>query len=221
MIQKEIWNKIARNEPLSEEERFSFTEFGNRLQRMESLVSGWTSSQGGVQQSAISFPFFPLIQSEAFLADKSELVVEIPESYNHLFLIGMFKTTSATPQDLLGQFNDDTAANYSQQRISGSFAVAGAASSEAMTGVHVGTTVKNTAAAGEGGFFAAFIPHYRSALYKSCVAIEGGFQAPAVAAGAATWASQWRNSAVLKKIRFLCASGDMKSGSIISVYGIL
>lgn len=221
MIQKEIWNKIARNEPLSEEERFSFTEFGNRLQRMESLVSGWTSSQGGVQQSAISFPFFPLIQSETFVEDKAEYIVEVPESYNHLLIMGMVKTTGGANTLIKAQVNGDTGANYSVQRMSSAAAVVSSAGGTTETALHIGPVVDSGADAGEGGFFVVFMPSYKSALYKSTVSIEGTFRLAAPNASSnALFASQWRNDDVLKKLRFFLLSGNIKAGSLISVYGI-
>jgi hypothetical protein len=49
MIQKQIWEKIAKGEKLNPHEQFYFTEFGNRLQFMEMAISGMQLATGGMK----------------------------------------------------------------------------------------------------------------------------------------------------------------------------
>lgn len=186
-----------------------------------SLVKNWVSTDNGIRQTAIPFPLFPLIASEPFVEDKSELIVEIPESYNHLFILGMAKTTNATNTLLKAQLNGDSGANYSVQRMSSALTVVSAQDSSTDTSFHIGPMIAAGADAGEGGHFAVFMPHYKSSFYKSGVSIEGTFRLNAPSASSnALFASQWRNQAVLKKMRFFCLAGNIKAGSLISIYGI-
>lgn len=189
-----------------------------------SVARGWQTQDSRIDNTVLDLPFFPLVQLKRMDSDQSEFVVEIPPTYKHLFLIGNFRTTnpavSGTP--ISAQFNGDTgASNYAIQRLSGTTVTASAGWDNTNNSVHIGAAANDGAAAGESGFFVAFIPNYLSDLYfKTVLSLEGLFLSGSPSGSVAVFSSQWYNTAPLKTIRFFPDTDSFKTGSLISVYGL-
>ena len=192
------------------------------IDRVRYATGDWINSSGGVKSDFIAFPFSPIV-SQVLAEDKATYDIVLPPGFNHILVMGMvLSSDTGTGAYTLAHFNGDTGANYSVQRLSGSGATASAGYDGAYTAIHVGTAAESGAAAGESGFFVCFIPHYRSPdFYKSVIALEGVFTTPS-GKGAAIWSSQWRGTSILTDISFFVSSpGNIKTGSLISVYGML
>lgn len=218
-ILRQVLERFVNGETLYADEKQTLV---NSLVRHEELSDILQDNLvKGLPKINVEFPI-GVIHSQVFPQDKSELVVPIPgDVYKHLIVMGMVRATDAgTGNNILGQFNGDTGANYKVQRLSGSGTTASAGFDGASANVHFGSIAESGAAAGENGFFVAFIPHYTSkSLFKSVVQLEGIFTTP-TGKGAAVWASQWQNANALTSIRFFAGAGNIAAGSLISVYGM-
>jgi len=212
-----------RNPDISQQRLDEIVRVFNELGKREEKYKAWVRMEDGkVNPNFLDLPF-GVIQSKVLEGDLSSLVIDnLPTNYKHLMIMGQVRSTdSGTGAFIMARFNGDSGANYKVQRLSGADAVASAGFGATEAQAHIGSVAESGAASGENGFFWDFIPNYKSEdFYKSVISTEGIFTTP-TGKGTALFASQWQNKAALKSITFFVSSpGNIKAGSIISVYGL-
>ncbi len=180
----------------------------------------------GVSGSGSGSGALTLIQEQLLGSDVASVTFSaIPGTYRHLKLVIYGRSTEATTNNFIYlQFNGDTGANYDyQQSIIVNTALA-AANAYAQTKIALGQIAGASApTAGMVGACEILIPLYAGTTYNKilqtcCSAIIG-------TSGSNTqvgqFSGQWRSTAAITSIVILLAANDFKTGSILSLYGML
>ena len=219
----ELLVKIATKQDLTPGELEELRQQSKTLSDVLNIAKAWRGNDNHIVSSFIDFPFIPIV-SQVFEQNRTDYTVQIPSQYKHLFVMGSFRTTEAGASGTIvsGQFNGDTgASSYAIQRLTGAVSTVSAAMDNTYDRVHFGAGASDGAAAGENGFFVAFVPNYSSSVfYKSVLNLEGVFINSSPSGAVSIFASQWYNTAPIKTIRFFPDSDSLKAGSLFSVYAI-
>lgn len=215
--------KMASGQRLQQVEINNLRLWGNQAETISNFVKGIQSPDGEILSTRVPFPFDP-IYSVVLSENASEIKVNIPSKYNHLFFIGGGRTTytSSSGELMIMQFNGDTGSNYKHTGEG----VANASQTEYqnlnITGIIAGNWATATADAGTSGSFFCFIPHIRSPFWKSTLNLRGGYYTAAGGMVAMMDSGIWENTSPITSIRFFGESGtsSILAGSSISVYGL-
>jgi hypothetical protein len=148
----------------------------------------------------------------------------IPGTYAHLLVMCSLRgDTAATSAAVQARFNNDSAANYDDQRLTGSAAVPASAEALAATSATVGICPANTATANYFGGLCAFIPKYASttgnkifvAPFAYWIGTSGGNGVVGVGSG------QWRTAGTaITRLTLLPSAGNFVAGSRATLYGL-
>jgi hypothetical protein len=131
-------------------------------------------------------------------------------------------TIASASEDMLYQFNGDTAGNYDVELLYNSSATA-AASAEvlASTGGNIGNLPGASATANRAGVGTINIYDYRGTTFNKSVTADNG-NALGTASGQLTariWTGTWRSTAAITSIRLFIGSGNYVAGSKFTLYG--
>jgi len=151
---------------------------------------------------------------------------DIPQTFNHLRLIGSLRGDAAAANVLcLLRFNGDSATNYDTQTVRGSGTTASAAWSTAASGVAI-TIPAASAAAVTIGPVTVDIPTYRGSGRRNAL-LTSGWNAAASGTPSSgdvrvdTAFGTWRNGAAINRVTLAPGSGNLAAGSTATLYGIL
>lgn len=149
----------------------------------------------------------------------------IPAIYAHLYLECYLRGTNAAafiPMNI--RFNNDTGANYDNQTLQGSAAVASATEAFAQTVSFIAYAPANGAAGGANLFNAVTvdIPHYANTAnnkdYSAQYSFKSGTTTTLLNLGCV--AGFWRSSAAINRITIYPTTDNLKSGSRVVLYGL-
>jgi hypothetical protein len=178
------------------------------------------SPVGGAGGGAITQVFNSLLSGSAASFD----VTGISQLFSNLLIVGYLRgdTAAATTGAIL-RLNNDSAANYDEERVTGNAAAAGAAESLGGTGMTIAIIPANTATAGYFGAIFTIIPAYTNATGNKPVISpfwEASSNLTAVQfAGVA--GGKWRTTATaVTRITVLPGAGNFVAGSQLSIYGL-
>lgn len=196
------------------------------VDRTRQIVGTWQGATNQVNSRFIDFPIVPIV-SQVFEQNVSDFTVQIPSTYKHLMIMASGRITDAAADsvEMHLQFNGDTgASNYSIQRLTGAQATVSAGWDITTAYVEIDNFVADNAGAGENTSLVIHIPHYGSSFYKTIISSGGIFVSP-TGSGASVWTGRWLSTDKITSIRFFpdtgtYANAKIKSGSLISVYGI-
>lgn len=198
-------------------------------------VLTYVSADGEWEAKAAGGGAMQLIQVQILAAPAATITFPaIPQTFNHLLLKAVARSTKANESDIWGvQFNGDTAAHYDDAafRINQSVTTAPANSSNNAGNAINGLNSQNwniTAASGTAGNFGRFELHidgYSSTAFEKIVGIEGGFYDGAAAANdltAGRGESVWRSTAAITQIVLSLpnGAGSYAIGTSVWLYGI-
>lgn len=147
----------------------------------------------------------------------------IPATYGHLLAVGMARGDNASAQNLSMRFNNDSAANYDIQLISGNATTAAALESIAATSLRAGGVTGTGSTAGLFSSFFTFIPQYAGATAdKECVGISLLKTAnSSTNLTLSVLSGGWRTTATaINRVTFFPAAGNFVTGSRITLYGL-
>jgi len=217
-----LLKKIAQKQNLTPQEMDALGKFGYETQQRNSFVSDNTTPQN---QLNIKFPFYPIF-SEAFVADKASLQLQIPGDYKHLIIFGQGRISSANGGNVWCQFNGDTASNYSWTLTSGNGTAVGSIQDTSDTQAALGLFSNSGDPAGSASSFEAKIINYISPFHQMVLAST--YYSDNTTRVLYNLASKWASTSTIKSIEIYATdntlakgSTNMLAGSIISVYGIL
>ena len=213
-----LLKKIALNQNLTPLELDFIENIGRETQLRNSQVAGW--SLVGQTKLNIEFPFAP-IYSEILASDKASISIRIPGNYNHLLILSSGRSTVASiDSSLCMQINGDTGNNYIAEFLYGLEDTPGASHNYAIDHLIIGGLAGTTASASktESGF--CLIPNIKSSLYKVSIALLSGLGTDATYA-ASLRACNWNNTGKITSGLIYSSSGNILSGSIVSVFGII
>lgn len=147
----------------------------------------------------------------------------IPGTFKHLKLIGIARGDGAVVADnIVLQFNGDTAGNYDYNSLFGLNSVAGAGPTAAATSAKWGSLPGASAArANIFGANEVTIPNYALTTAEKGFISSGGFSDSTVANSIVVVLNgSWRNTAIITAIKLFCAtSTNFKAGTIFTLYG--
>lgn len=202
-----------------------FNEFGDREEKYRS----WTQPiDSGIDSAAIRFPFERIFFNELEY-NTASLRIPIPPDYKHLLITGIGRTT-ATPataqeQSLNFTFNDDTNQNYQWSAASGGSYGASGQSNDLQSNLPFGMFNTDNCPANTASSFWCFIPHYNGPFWKMALAIVAGQRRAADAKPeSALFTGFWKNTNPIFSMTAVPGGGlggQLKAGSVVSVYGIL
>jgi hypothetical protein len=178
------------------------------------------SPSGGGGGGALSQIFNSLLVGSAASFD----IQNIPASFNHLLIIGYLRSdTAAAITGCVARFNNDSAANYDEDRLSASAGTPSAAESLGGTSITLAVVPANTATANYFGAVSATLPSYLNAtgnkpivspFHQSDSNVTGHVQ-PGVGGG------KWRTAGTpITRVTILPGAGNWVAGSQLSVYGL-
>jgi hypothetical protein len=131
-------------------------------------------------------------------------------------------TNAVTNENVLAQFNSDTAGNYQFEDVHW-FSTAGAASqSTGQTSIIVGFIPGSSATANYSGTAQMTIGLYSTTtFYKQTVSTCGvTLGTGTFSVGACLYSGAWANTAAINAVKIFVASGGFVDGTIISIYGV-
>ena len=141
----------------------------------------------------------------------------IPSTYTHLQLRWMSKNTSAD-YSIRGQFNSDTAANYSYHGLYGTGATAGAYSGVSQTYMAFGQGADTTANVFGVGVV-DILDYANTNKYKTTRALSG-WNANTTTGTVQLDSSSWRSTSAVTSILLSSAVGNFAQYSSFALYGI-
>lgn len=146
-------------------------------------------------------------------------VTGIISGYAHLLIVAYLGSDTASNQNILLRFNNDSAANYDRQYVAGNAAAASALESLAQTSISVGVTHSAVGASP----VMLVVPSYSSTAlgHKSVLALSGLKTGTATTnlSMYATFGS-WRATAAINRVTLLPAAGNFATGSRVTIYGM-
>lgn len=197
----------------------------NELWQRETKYKSWLRLQDNkIDFKNLDLPFEP-IYSTVFEEDKSQLVIAIPQNYKHLMIMGQARLNGTGGQTAVytyGQFNGDTANNYSLNILYQAGVTHNVTESLLTSGMVFSYLTADGADANYNGSTVCFIPHYTSNFYKTVLTFDG--VARDAATSVALWQGVWKSTTPINSIRIYpdttYPSAKIVSGSLFSIYGI-
>lgn len=214
----EILLKIADNKQLTPQEKESLRLMADETQQRNSFIAGNTTPSNTLN---IKFPFAP-IYSEVFATDKAAFTIPIPADYKHLILVSAGRTTSADnfTDPFRVQYNGDTGTNYITQSVYGTSTTAAALEGLTQAYATVGALAGGGTSAGKSATCFTFFPHYGARnIHKGSIMIQAG-NSSGGGYTALLQASFWKDTSPIQSMYLFPSSGDIASGSVVSLYGI-
>lgn len=148
----------------------------------------------------------------------------LPTGFRHLFFEWYARgDTAATSANILVRLNNDSAANYDYQRISGSAANATAAEALAATSITLGAFPAATATANYFGVGQGKVMHYNGAVgNKLVLGQDAYFTANTTGTGITeSYAGKWRTAAAaITRLDLLPSAGNFIAGSLFTLWGL-
>jgi hypothetical protein len=147
----------------------------------------------------------------------------IPAHYAHLMLVCYLRgSTASASLNCVARFNNDSGANYDHQYVRGLAATASAVEVFADIAMVLGLIPGSTAGGNLFGGGTIVVPHYaNSANNKSSVA-GWGIKAGTASSNLAVQESAgfWRSNSAINRVTILAATGNLVTGSRITLYGL-
>jgi len=189
-------------------------------------LSGTWTFQGNIGGPAgLPGGNFVKIAEQVLGADAASVTFSsIPQNFTHLKLVCYGRITQAIQgNNILLRFNGDTGANYDYQILAAFAASAGNSESFAQTGIVVGDfTAANASTSTQAALSESLIPVYAGTTFDKNIVSHNG-----VKYGTSTTNMQaevcvgfWRSTAAINSITLYVGSGNIKAGSVFSLYGI-
>lgn len=190
----------------------------------QTIVANITGgSAPAVAVAAASVSAYALISEVTTAASQASVsFTSIPATYRDLLVVVRGRSNvAATTDDVLLQFNADTAANYDREVFKYVNATLTAAGAVAQTSILVGSISGSTATAGRRGAIEAHILDYRGTTFDKQVITEFSFCAGTAAGdqGVGKNGGNWRSTAAVTQTDVFPAGGTWNDDSIVSLYG--
>ncbi len=147
----------------------------------------------------------------------------IPATFRHLFLIGNIRIAGAVVDaDVDIRFNGDAGANYNEQDLIGANAAPSASAAINQTAANVGTFPGATGIANHIGQLFLYIADYaNSSFYKSFNGQFSSIPNDTVADfDVGNVSGLWQDVTAINRIVLVSSSGNVLSGSTVSLYGM-
>lgn len=221
----DILVKVLSGNPITEEEKLRLRLWGDSAELYIPYILGLQSGTSNIFANSIKTnnDAFTRIYYTFVESDTASLTINIPTNTNNLLLVGGFQTDRAAYNDVVGcRINGDSGNNYSEQ-------YEGAQATTQVQGSNASQSyAKLCIASGDsandyiyGGFF-AYIPNAKSNYYKSVIGISGMPEYTSTEAIIHTFCTFWSNTAPITSLTIVSAnSANIKSGSTVSVYGLI
>lgn len=169
---------------------------------------------------------YPVIYDVTLGSDQANIdtLAIIPNTYRHLRVVADLRSTTAGVSLVNAnmRMNNDSGANYDWAYSAGSAATMSASQTQAATSAFIGNCPSDGAPAGYFSTHDIAIGHYASTsgVYKAWNLSSSVFISQA-AGGSQCILMQgnWRSTSVLTRIQIVLASGNVKAGSRLRVYG--
>lgn len=212
-------NKQQLDETTLASVRQYLREQDDRDEWLKALIQPGTNK---INSGSIAFPFQPIYNTVLEKA-QADLTIPIPPQYKHLVLMTFGQSDAAVYYDgLVVRFNGDAGTNYHDAYITGSQdTVLTYTESIANTFIAVGWFEGTSGNAASASGRVAFIPHYRSSFWKASYSLGGEETWDVKGQSVGVSAGYWMSTSPIDTITFKLITGNMKAGSLISVYGIL
>lgn len=164
-----------------------------------------------------------LIGSQSISANKASILFDnVPQSFNHLKIMGLARTDNGNTYDYLGlSFSGDYGnAHFAFQMFIGSSSTPSATNSASFTYIEAGIIPGSTATASCGGPFVINLPFYtNNTFFKNCSFIDGNNGATYCTFGTGQWFKSV--TAPINSITLQPGIGaNFVAGSQFSLYGI-
>lgn len=163
-----------------------------------------------------------LVYDQTLSADAASFDVQnIPQGYKHLFVVANLRTTEAVAQSTVRlKINNDAGANYDHQTAGGTNTSTSISANAG--GNDLGYIIPGaSAASGVFGPILFFIPDYAGVVGEKDFIEIGGFADESAANSfAATKIGHWRNTVAINRITLAAGSGNLLSGSRLTIYGM-
>jgi hypothetical protein len=210
----ELIMKIGRGEQLNELELSQLRDETRAVEEVKNFAKGWVTAG---TNTPIFLPPIETIYSQKLSVDTASLTVSIPTKYRHLFVMGAGRVTGAgaSSQYILGRFNGDDGANYSQQKLQAAGASVTGAFAGAQTGVLIGMASEGGTSAEKASGFFAVVPHYLNNYNKNTILLTS--RASLITLDT----SEWANTAAIETLTFVPVTDEFAAGFVFSVYGIV
>lgn len=162
-----------------------------------------------------------LLGSSTLTGSAASITVTIPAGFNHLQGIWTGRSDAvATAASLQLRFNGDNGSNYLWQQLEANNASSSASSSGgATTAARIGAVPAASASAdywGSGSFTVGGIA--AAASFKVAVGGSSAF-VTTTNSYVGTYSGQWNSLSTITSVSLLAASGNLVTGSSLSIYG--
>lgn len=163
----------------------------------------------------------PLAETRLSADTASIDIQNIPGTHAGLFIAIHARQTAASSETPLLRFNNDSGANYDWQRQNASATTRAGSESFGATSIFPGNITDSGSPTGAFAQILIWLPSYaNSTTHKACV-IQNTRRALATSGG--TGLSQhsgvWRSTAAITRVTLSISSGNVLSGSRVTVYG--
>ncbi len=214
--------KIANNARLTPQELDELKRAGNETQQRNSFIAGNTTPQN---QLSVNLPI-NILFSETLSKDSDDVLVNVSAQFRNILIVGSGRTTltGATAENIVVQFNGDTATNYDLETMYRLNNVSSGNQNLSINGFAIGTFPTADATANSSGNAFGVFPHIQSTVWKGGTGIGGAYLTGAAGAIVFTDYGIWENTSSVQVIRIFPESSPTSkflAGTSISVYGLL
>lgn len=192
----------------------------NLLWDRDTITKEWIGSDNKVRSEFIKFPLLPLY-SRIFSADTPSLRINLPTGYNHLRIYCSGRSTGAGTGSvsLEATCNGDTGSNYGTQNL---FAINTTITGQRnLANDHLTIGALGLDGNPENEIIAStcdFLHYAEDTLFTNTI-MQCGW-AGATDSIVMSLASTWRNISPVEYIDIAPTSGDIKEGTILSIYAL-
>lgn len=175
-------------------------------------------TSGGVDTSGLS-----LISDQTLGADTASISFSsIPATYKHLLLLVQARSDAvATHTGLSMQFNGDTGANYDQQYLQSDNTTNTGARVTAQTALRAGIISAANAAANAASANRIDIPNYAGTTFLKHFVAQSSDSIATATPLLEMESGYWRSTAAITSILLFPASGNFKTGSRATLFGLV
>ncbi len=149
-------------------------------------------------------------------------ITGIPATFRDLVLVVRGRgDTAATSVGVALRFNNDSGANYDDERVTGANAALSESTSVSGTSATIGSLPAASGLANDVGLIELAIQDYRGTTFLKAAAGLNAYRTGGLAANFVLQmrAAYWRSQAAINRVDVIASAGNFASGSVISLYG--
>jgi hypothetical protein len=149
-------------------------------------------------------------------------ITDIPANFRDLVIVVRGRgDTAATSVGVSLRFNNDSGANYDDERVTGANGALSESTGVLATSAAIGSLPAATGLANDAGLIEIAVQDYRGTTFFKAASGLNAYRTGGLAANFVLQmrAAYWRSQTAITRVDVIASAGNFASGSVISLYG--